>query len=62
MKSSKLIYFVMIWKYDTWDVIANSITSFNSIIIEELTELLLIMMFMFIVVIRPSPFELSNFG
>ena len=52
----------MIWKYDTLDVIANSITSFNSIIIEELTELLLITMFMFIVVISPSPFELSNSG
>ena len=46
----------MIWKYDTWDVIANSKTSFNSIIIEKLTELLLIMMSMFIVVIRPSAF------
>ena len=61
MKSSKLIYFVVILKYDTWDVIAtNSITSFNSIIIEKLTELLLIMMFMFIVVIHSSPFSLSN--
>ena len=40
-KSSKLIYFVMIWIYDTWNVIANSMTSVNSIIIEKLTELLL---------------------
>ena len=46
----------MIWKYDTRDVISNSLTSFNSIIIEKLTELLLIMKFMFIVPIRPSPF------
>ena len=29
------------WIYDTWDVIANSITSFNFIIIEKSTELLL---------------------
>ena len=29
------------WIYDTWDVIANSMTSFNFIIIEKLTELLL---------------------
>ena len=43
------------WIYDTWDMIANSITSFNFIIIEKLTEL--IMMFMFIVAIRPSPFS-----
>ena len=44
-KSSKLIYFVYYmyydWIYDTWDVIANSITSFNFIIIEKFTELLL---------------------
>ena len=45
------------WIYDTWDVIANSITSFNFIIIEKSTELLLcclglllgIMLFRFIV-------------
>ena len=29
------------WIYDTWDVIANSITSFNLIIIEKSPELLL---------------------
>ena len=29
------------WLYDTWDVIANPITSYNFIIIEKLTELLL---------------------
>ena len=56
IRSCKFIYFVMIWKYDTCDVISNSITSFNSIIIKKLTESLLIMMFMFIVLIRPSPF------
>ena len=28
------------WIYDTWGVIANSITSFNFVIIEKLTELL----------------------
>ena len=36
---SKLIYFVIIWIYDTWDVITNSITSFKSIIIEKVAEL-----------------------
>ena len=35
-------WFILLWfEYDTWDVIANSITSVNSIIIEKLTELLL---------------------
>ena len=40
-KISIFIYSVTICIYGTWDVIANSITSFNSIIIEKLTELLL---------------------
>ena len=35
-------WLILLWfEYDTWDVIANSITSVNSIIIEKLTELLL---------------------
>ena len=42
-KSSKLIYFAIIWIYDTWDVITNFIVdSFNFIIIEKLTESLLL--------------------
>ena len=32
-------FIIMIWIYDTWDVIENPIISFNSIIIEKLTEL-----------------------
>ena len=35
-------WLILLWfEYDTWDMIANSITSVNSIIIEKLTELLL---------------------
>ena len=37
----KIDLFCYDWIYDTLDVIANSITSFNFIIVENLTELLL---------------------
>ena len=44
------------WIYDTWDVIANSITSFNFIIIENQLNFYYDV-YRFIVVIRPSPFS-----
>ena len=39
-KRSKLIYFEVIWIYDTWDVIANSTIYLNFILTEKLTELI----------------------